>query len=248
MTVFGYRPGRSVIHGLDVRFKLLGLILVSVAGLNTAISGLLLLLVFFAAVICRLRIPFAPLIKTLRYFFVLLALVFAARALSTPGEVLWQGAGVSVTGEGAVRGAEICLRLLVLVLAGLAFISTSRPSDVRSAVAWFLRPVPLIPEMRVATMLSLVLRFIPVIFDQAAKTAEAQRARGVENRKNPVYRLRCFVLPFLRRVFADADRLAVAMAARCYNEQRRSAEFCAGLPDWIGLALVAALCLAVLWL
>ncbi|MFO7839192.1 MAG: energy-coupling factor transporter transmembrane component T [Desulfosalsimonadaceae bacterium] len=244
LTVFGFRPGCSVMHRIDVRFKFLCLILVSVVSLHSSISGLLLLFAVFAAAVCYLRIPFGPLIKNLRYFFVLLIFVFAARALTTPGEMLWQGAALTVTLEGAARGAEICLRLFLLVLAGLCFIATSRSSDVRSAVARFLRPVPLIQEMRVATMLSLILRFIPLIFDQAAKTAEAQRARGVENRKNPVYRLRCFVLPFLRRVFADADRLAVAMEARCYNEQRSSRKFCAGPPDWIALALVAALCFA----
>jgi energy-coupling factor transporter transmembrane protein EcfT len=58
-----------------------------------------------------------------------------------------------------------------------------------------------IPGKRIATMMSLTTRFVPVILNQANETAEAQRARGVENRKNPVYRLIRLGIPLIRRTF-----------------------------------------------
>ena len=69
-------------------------------------------------------------------------------------------------------------------------------------------------------MLGLVVRFLPVILFQASEIADAQRARGIERRKNPLIRLMKFTVPLFRRVFLSADELTAAMQARCYSEQR----------------------------
>ncbi|OEU72588.1 MAG: hypothetical protein BA864_00865 [Desulfuromonadales bacterium C00003093] len=132
--------------------------------------------------------------------------------------------------------------MLLIVLAGLLFVSTTRPSEIRAAVEWFLSPFPFIPGKRVATMMSLIIRFIPVILEQAKETSDAQRARGVENRKNPVYRLMKLAVPLVRRTFESADKLAVAMEARCYTEKRVNIELYATRNDWIALFLVLCLC------
>ena len=80
-------------------------------------------------------------------------------------------------------------------------------------------------------MIGLIIRFLPYILDQAKATADAQRARGVENRKNPIYRLIKFVVPLVRRTFENADNLAVAMEARCYSENRTDPELLSGRYD-----------------
>jgi energy-coupling factor transporter transmembrane protein EcfT len=89
-------------------------------------------------------------------------------------------------------------------------------------------------------------RFIPFIFEQAKKTAEAQRARGVENRKNPVYRLKMFGIPLMRRIFERADKLVLAMEARCYSENRTDSLLSSGVRDWIALVCVICLCLIII--
>jgi energy-coupling factor transporter transmembrane protein EcfT len=91
-------------------------------------------------------------------------------------------------------------------------------------------------------MLSLLVRFLPVILLRAGETADAQRARCVERRRNPAYRLRRFAVPLLRRVFLDADALAAAMDARCHTDHRSPPAFRFSRPDAVALALV--LCLA----
>jgi energy-coupling factor transporter transmembrane protein EcfT len=125
-------------------------------------------------------------------------------------------------------------------------VATTRSSEIRAAVAWFLRPFPFIPEKRVSIMMSLIMRFIPVIFDQAKVTVDAQRARGIENRKNPMYRLKKLALPLMRRTFERADKLANAMEARCYTENRTDPELLSRRRDWIALFLVIGLCLIVI--
>ena len=91
-------------------------------------------------------------------------------------------------------------------------------------------------------MLSLLVRFVPMILDQARETMDAQRARCIECRKNPVFRLTALAVALLRRIFEDADRLIVAMEARCYNEERTGPAYRATRLDWAALFGTAAVC------
>ena len=102
----------------------------------------------------------------------------------------------------------------------MTLVITTRPTEIKAAVEWFLKPFPAIPRARIGTMLGLLLRLIPLLTAQAAETMDAQRARGVENRKNPIYRLTWFAIPFLRRSFTAVDHLSMAMEARCYTDER----------------------------
>ena len=86
--------------------------------------------------------------------------------------------------------------------------------------------------------MGLIVRFIPVILNQAKETAEAQRSRCVENRKNTLYRLVRLGIPLIRRTFEQADRLIVAMAARCYSENRTEPALCATRKDWVALLIL----------
>jgi energy-coupling factor transporter transmembrane protein EcfT len=97
-------------------------------------------------------------------------------------------------------------------------------------------------------MMGLILRFVPVILDQARETAEAQKARAVENRKNPVYRLTKFGFPLIRRTFERADDLVVAMEARAFSEYRTDPELNADQRDWVCLLAVCCFCVwLILW-
>jgi energy-coupling factor transporter transmembrane protein EcfT len=129
---------------------------------------------------------------------------------------------------------------------GLSFVSTTRPSEIKAAVQWFLDPFPFIPAKRIATMMSLIMRFMPVFLGQAKETADAQRARGVENRKNPLYRLKKLLIPLMRRTFTTADKLAVAMEARCYSENRTDPGLSCGIKDWISFFVVICLCIIII--
>ncbi len=246
LTAFSFRPGASFLHELDVRFKLVFLVLISLASLKAALLALCVLTIVLIGVIIDIRLPIKVILKELRYFLILLLFVFIARALTTPGSPLIQFKAVSVTREGVHGGIIVCWRLLIIIMMGLSFVSTTRPSEIKAAVQWFLNPFPFIPAKRIATMMSLIIRFMPVILDQAKETADAQRARGVENRKNPLYRLKKLLIPLMRRTFVSADKLAVAMEARCYSENRTDPGLSCGIRDWIALFAVICLCIIII--
>jgi energy-coupling factor transporter transmembrane protein EcfT len=241
-TTFAYQTGSTFLHRLDVRFKLIMLTLFTLASMHAEFVAVFGLACFFICLGFHIRLPFKTAAMEARLFLVLLTVILAFRATSTPGQAVIDIGIVSVTCEGLYAGFMLCLQLVVIMLTGLLFIATTRPAKIKGALEYLLRPLPCIPEKRVAVIMSLMVRFIPVILGQARDTMDAQKARGIENRKNPVYRLVKLALPLGRRTFETADKLSLAMSARCYSENRTPPSFSATRKDWMMLFAVICVC------
>lgn len=239
---FHFRSGDSLPHRMDPRFKLIFLALISLSILNSGPAGLAVLTPLLVLLAAGIRLPARAMIYELRYFAILLFFVFSARCLTVPGDPLFSLGGVSATHQGLVDGAVVCWRLALVVLMGLLLSVSTRPKEIRTAVEHLFHPLPWVPEKRIATMLGLIVRFIPVILTLTRETADAQRARTVEQRKNPVYRLSRLAFPIMRRTVDGADRLATAMEARCFDENRPTPPLSAARADWISLPIVVGLC------
>jgi energy-coupling factor transporter transmembrane protein EcfT len=235
LTAFSFLPGNSLIHKLDVRFKLFFLVLISLVSLGGGFKGLGILTGLVTALIIHSRLPLKAGFKELKFFLIFLLLILVARMLTTPGTVL-------ITQPGLISGVLICWRLVIIALLGFLFVFTTPSSAIKAAVEWFLSPAAFISGKRIATMMGLIVRFIPVILNQAKETAEAQRARCVEYRRNPLYRLVRLGVPLIRRTFEQADRLIVAMEARCYSENRTDPALSATRTDWIALLIIVVVC------
>jgi energy-coupling factor transporter transmembrane protein EcfT len=248
LTSFRYIAGNSMLHRLDARFKIAFVIVISLVGLNAYLWGLGLLTLLLLGIILRIRLPLFSGLKEIRYFLMLLLLIFVARVLATDGIPLVDLDYITVSRQGIYNGIVVCWRLALIVLLGFTFISTTSPAAIKAAVQWFLKPVPFIPEKKVAVMMGLILRFVPVIFNQAGATSAALKARAVENRKNPVYRLTKFGFPLMRRIFERADDLVIALEARAFTEHRTDPELAASKRDWIALMVVGGISITVLFL
>lgn len=242
-----YPRESSFLHRFDVRFKMFFLVLLSIATIHAEFFGLSILLLTQTLAVILTNISIKRLIRELKYFFIFLGFIFVVRGLSTPGETFFQisifSLVISVTKQGIFSGALVCFRLFLVVLLGYLFVWSTIPSQIRVGVAWFLKPVPLIPEKKIATMLSLLIRFLPMILQESKETLNAQRARCIENRKNPFYRLIKLAIPMLRRIFLKADDLVLAMEARGYTENRTMPRLCSKKSDWLSLLFVVSLCL-----
>ena len=229
---------------LDVRLKLVLLCAASLASLRLELFGLLALIAPLTALAVARRAGFDVRWRELRWVLWILVFVFLARLFFTEGTPLIGFGPVALSREGLQQGVHAFLRLALVFLLGGLFIALTPSTQIKAGVRWFLRPIPGIPADRVATMLSLVVRFLPVIFREAARISDARRARLADRRRSPVGRLAAFGLPLIRRIVETADRLAVAMEARCYAENRTEPELAARGPDWLvfgaGLAALAA--------
>lgn len=243
LTSFSYRPGLSLIHKIDARFKLLFIVIIGISSLNASLSGVLLLSLFIVYGLSRIGISLWQVVRDISIFIFFLAFVFAIRAFSAGGAIFINIFGMSLTYDGLIEGSLVCLRIVIMILLGLLFTSTTRTAEVKAAIDWILRPLPFIPGGRVSTMTGLMMRFIPVILEQARETASAQKARSIENRKNPIYRMIKFSVPLIERIFYNADRISMAMEARCYSDIRTGEKLTSKLNDWISLLVIISICI-----
>jgi energy-coupling factor transporter transmembrane protein EcfT len=133
------------------------------------------------------------------------------------------------------------------MLTGLIVSLTTKPSSVKGAVQWFLKPVPFIPEKRVGVMISLALKFMPLILKQINEILNARKARCGDLEKNPIKRIRGLVLPLLKKTFLSADNLVFAMESRCYDDDRTDSEFTPSGREPFFLACSFVLCFCFIW-
>lgn len=225
LTSFTYQSGTSFLHMLDVRCKIFSMCLLSLSIIRADFASLALTGVITATLVINAGIKPVVMFKDLKYFFILLVFVFAARALTTDGAPFIILFNISITKQGMITGARICSRFLIIMLLGMVFTRTTKPSSVKGAVQWFLSPVPFIPEKRVSIMISLFLRFMPFLIKQTKQISSAQKARCSDLQPNPIKKTARLCVPLFKKTFQSADRLATAMEARCYSEDRTDPEF-----------------------
>jgi energy-coupling factor transporter transmembrane protein EcfT len=248
LTLFSFRTGTTALHELDVRVKT---VLVCMLGMTLFFAGI------SACVICFLVIY--PLVRSqgltlwamllrMKGFLLLLMFMTATRAATVPGDPVWAVVGIEITRQGLAQGILVASRFFLVMVTGMLFTVTTRPADLKSAAQWFLKPVPLVPEKRVALMISLFLRFFPLILAQAGQTADAVTARCGSFRKNPVRRIQFLTLPLLKKTVMAADHLSLAMTARCYSENRTDPAFNPGGKERLFLMTGAGLCLGMVLL
>ena len=248
VTLFSYRSGSTVWHTLDVRCKCLLVCLMSLVVLRTGLPGTIICLGVLTAILKTVGLGPVTIVTQLKAFLLLLIVIFFSRWAGTSGDPMVSVYGFSLTRQGFASGSLVSLRFLVVMLLGLVLTVTTRSGEIKAAVQWFFRPVPFIPERRVAVMAGLALKFMPLILDNVREVTYAVHARCGNLRKNPVRRLIHLSWPLLKKTFQSADDLSLAMQARCYSETRTDPRFSPnGKEAWIlALTLVFAAVL-LLW-
>jgi energy-coupling factor transporter transmembrane protein EcfT len=233
---------------LDPRVKLGVLVLLSLVSAGASAGGLGLLAGFtvlplaHASGSVRRKLP-----RLLMLSAPLLLLVLLARATALPGQPLLALGTVLVTHEGLADGVLVATRLALVSLWGLLFALTTPSEQLRAAIGWLLRPVPGVPAARIAALFGLAMRLLPLILEGARTTREAQLARAAGG-GNPLRRAAQLTLPMMRRLFWQADQLALAMEARLYNDQRSGPPLRATTRDAWSLGLSVLVAGIVIWL
>jgi energy-coupling factor transporter transmembrane protein EcfT len=225
LNPFTYRHGKSVLHLLDVRCKFFIICLLSMSMLSANLPASIaysLVLLFF---IKKSGLDIFATLNSIKYFLILLFFIFITRSLIVKGDIIFSFYNFDITQQGMIEGFLVAFKFLLIMLTGLIFSSTTKVGAVKNAVQWFLKPVPFVPEKRVAVMISLSLHFMPVILKQFHEISDAQKARCADLEKNPVKRIIRIVLPLLKKTFISADSLVYAMESRCYSDDRTDPAF-----------------------
>ncbi|NLE73656.1 MAG: energy-coupling factor transporter transmembrane protein EcfT [Actinobacteria bacterium] len=224
LAVGQYLPGSSVLHRIDPRVKL-GISVVYACLLFVVIGwwGMATMALGLVAGVAISRVPVMYLWRFLRPFVVILVITLFFQAMSLPGEVLLALGPFRFTTAGLAQGGVVVTRLLLLLLSGALLVVTTPPVAVTDAIAWYFRPLRRVgvPSGDVALVMSLALRFIPVLMTESDQLVKAQRARGIAlTIRSPLRSGRALlplVVPLFVLGFRRAEELADAMLSRCYR-------------------------------
>ncbi|MBN2415916.1 energy-coupling factor transporter transmembrane protein EcfT [bacterium] len=257
ITLGQFLPGNSYIHNLDPRTKIFCSLSLMTLVLFVHTPQLLLfylcvsVLLFFLA-----RISPALAFRNLRPFLFLFVFTIVLHAVFTAGDPLWRcpALHLAVTGEGLLRGVFYTLRISVLVVMASLLTLTTQPMALTDAVEHLLKPFRKIgvPAHEIAMMLSISLRFIPTLLEEAERIKKAQISRGAEISGSLRQKLRSLVpllIPLFLSTFRRANELALAMDARCYRGGTGRTNYIRlsfSLNDFIAFAMTLAAAVPVL--
>ncbi len=224
ITLGQYYAADSQIHRLDPRVKLLGVVVyIAAQFIINNIWGLIILAGVLALVIKATGIPFGYMLKGLRAMAVLIILAVVFNIFSGTGNAIWQWWILKFSMEGVLRAAFFALRLICVVLGTSILTYTTTPTTLTAGLEQVFSHLRVIkfPAHEIAMMMSIALRFIPILAEEVTKITNAQLARGADFETGGIIKKAKGMIPILIPLFVSAFKrasdLATAMEARCYH-------------------------------
>ena len=224
ITLGQYYATESLIHKMDPRVKLAGTFIYIIALFCFKNAwGYVAAAVFLGLVIVLSKVPFKFMVKGMRSILLLLLITVIFNLFLTPGEelvVLWK---LKITKEGLALAITMAVRLTMLIIGSSIMTLTTTPNNLTDGMEKMLKPLKLfkVPVHEVAMMMSIALRFIPILLEETDKIMKAQLARGADFESGNLLKRAKAMVPLLVPLFISAFRrandLAMAMEARCYR-------------------------------
>ena len=224
ITLGQYLPGRSFIHRLDPRTKLVGTLLF-IAGIFLAEGPIahLAVAIFGVSAVLASKIPVRMVLKSIKPLWIIIALTVFIHLVSTPGRVLFNLGPLTLTAEGLRQGGIMTFRLVFLIVMSSLLTFTTSPIVLTDGIERLLKPLRRfgLPAHELAMMMTIALRFIPTLLEETDRIMKAQMARGADfSQGNLLKRAKSMVpilVPLFISAFRRADDLAIAMECRCYR-------------------------------
>ena len=257
ITMGQYYPVDSWVHRLDPRTKILLTVAMIVAVfLVKTLVGYGLILGFMYLVSKLSKIPFKMLVKGVKPLRFILILTFILNLFFNTGTTMLVEWGfIKISYEGLSTAVHYSLRLVFLVLGTSLMTLTTSPIALSDGIEMLLSPLKVIkfPAHELAMMMSIALRFIPTLMEEADKIMKAQMARGADFESGNLLARAKAMVPLLVPLFVSAFRragdLAMAMESRCYHggeNRTRLRVLKVTKNDWIAALGVAVLIALIL--
>ncbi len=227
ITLGQFFPGRSPLHRLDPRTKILMSVFFIVAiFLAKSILAFTLMALFVVFLIVNSGISLKVILKGIKpiiYILIFTALinVFMVSADSTPLVEFWV---IKIYKEGIIRAIFMSVRVILLIIGTSVLLTyTTSPISLTDGIESLLSPLKKIkvPVHSFAMMITIALRFIPTLVEETEKIMNAQKSRGADFASGSLIKRARALIPILVPLFVSslkrADELAIAMECRCYR-------------------------------
>ena len=224
ITLGQYYQTDSVVHRLDPRVKLAAtfVFICSLFVVEQA-AGYAVALLFLAFAVRLSNVPFRFMVRGMRAILFLLVITFFFNLFLTPGEAVASFWKLTVTREGISLAVKMAFRLTLLIIGSSVMTLTTTPSNLTDGMERAMRPLQAlhVPVHEIAMMMSIALRFIPILLEETDKIMKAQMARGASfDEGNLIQKAKSMVpllVPLFISAFRRANDLAMAMEARGYR-------------------------------
>lgn len=220
-----FYPGKSLIHKLDPRSKILSTLLFIIAiFLAVGAISYTILTGFVLGIILLSRLPLMLVLKSIKPLWIIIVLTMTIHMFTGQGDTtVFHWKFLKVTQEGLEMGAKMSMRLILLLVISSILTFTTSPIVLTDGIEALLRPFKRfgVPAHELAMMMTIALRFIPTLLEETDRIMKAQTARGADfSSGNLVQRAKNMLpllIPLFISAFRRADDLAIAMEARCYR-------------------------------
>ena len=225
ITLGQYFPGNSIAHKLDPRTKIL-LVTLYIIALFSAKGwmGYAVMAVTLAACVKVSHVGLRALVRGLKPLVFIIAFTGILNMFFTPDtHYLWEWGILRVSVKGIENALFMVIRIMLLVMGTFLMTYTTSPIRLTDGLESLLNPLKKIhvPVHEISMMMSIALRFIPILIEETDKIMKAQMARGADFESgNLLLRVKNMIpllVPLFVSAFRRADDLAMAMEARCYN-------------------------------
>ena len=224
ITIGQYYPAESIMHRLDPRVKLLGTIVFIIAMFSAKnVIAYLWATLFLGILIILSKVPLKFILKGLKAIVFILAFTMVINILFTPGTIIFQFKFIRITKEGVLMAVKMAIRLIYLIIGSSLMTLTTTPNHLTDGLEKALGPLNKIklPVHEIAMMMSIALRFIPILLEELDKIMKAQQARCADFESGNIFKKAKSLVPVLVPLFISSFRrandLALAMEARCYR-------------------------------
>lgn len=224
ITLGQYYPVDSVLHRMDPRTKLFGtMVFIISLFLADSVVAYVIATLFLAMAIRISKVPFPFMVRGLKAMVFLLLISVSFNLFLTDGQVLVRLGFLKITREGIRLSCFMGLRLIYLIVGSSIMTLTTTPNQLTDGLEkslGFLKAVK-VPVHEISMMMSIALRFIPILVEETDKIMKAQMARGADFESGNLFQKARSMVPLLVPLFISAFRratdLAMAMEARCYR-------------------------------
>lgn len=224
ITLGQFFPRKSVMHRADPRLKIcltvFAIVLIFAAGNFVSLA---LAVAYIGLGMALSKIPLKMYMKSLKPILFLVVFTAVLNVFYGTGEPLWQWGFLKVTKNGLLNCAFVSIRIIVLILASSVLTFTTSPTQLTDALERLLRPLSKlhVPVHEFAMMMTIALRFVPLLLEETEKIMSAQKARGADMESGGLIQRIKALIPVLIPLFVSAFRraydLATAMESRCYH-------------------------------
>ena len=227
ITFGQYFEGNSLLHKTDPRIKIVLMVwLIVFIFVSGNLFSLWLSTLFVLGTLLISKISFKMYLKNMKA--ILPVLIFTAIInlfYGDGGTVLLSVWKFSITTDGVYRSLFMALRITLLIFISSVLTYTTTPNDLTDAIESLLSPLKYLGLKNavhtLAMMMTIALRFIPTLIEEAEKIMNAQKARGADLESGGlIERVKALIpilIPLLISSVRRASELAEAMECRCYN-------------------------------